>query len=276
MTVSKDEFKKLLIELLRTDGDLRAEVYSIVIEAFPTKKEMEAVVAEIRSLTEKIAKQTETLQKNAEETAKRTNQFEKSLELLTKRMDSFEKSLELLTKRMDSFEVEMKKLREDMTRRMDSFEKSLELLTKRMDSFEVEMKRSREEFRLLVIGLGARWGFASEEAFREGIRGILEEMGYVVEKWEVYDDKGVIFARPAVIEVDVLVRDKKHMLIEIKSSVSRGDIATFIRKAEFYEKHTGVKPSLAIVTPYIYPDAKEDALKNEIRVYTRARDFKPI
>ena len=230
MTVSKDEFKKLLIELLRTDGDLRAEVYSIVIEAFPTKKEMEAVVAEIRSLTEKIAKQTETLQKNAEETAKRTNQFEKSLELLTKRMDSF----------------------------------------------EVEMKRSREEFRLLVIGLGARWGFASEEAFREGIRGILEEMGYVVEKWEVYDDKGVIFARPAVIEVDVLVRDKKHMLIEIKSSVSRGDIATFIRKAEFYEKHTGVKPSLAIVTPYIYPDAKEDALKNEIRVYTRARDFKPI
>ena len=262
MTVSKDEFKKLLIELLRTDGDLRAEVYSIVIEAFPTKKEMEAVVAEIRSLTEKIAKQTETLQKNAEETAKRTNQFEKSLELLTKRMDSFE--------------VEMKKLREDMTRRMDSFEKSLELLTKRMDSFEVEMKRSREEFRLLVIGLGARWGFASEEAFREGIRGILEEMGYVVEKWEVYDDKGVIFARPAVIEVDVLVRDKKHMLIEIKSSVSRGDIATFIRKAEFYEKHTGVKPSLAIVTPYIYPDAKEDALKNEIRVYTRARDFKPI
>jgi len=244
MTVSKDEFKKLLIELLRTDGDLRAEVYSIVIEAFPTKKEMEAVVAEIRSLTEKIAKQTETLQKNAEETAKRTNQFEKSLELLT--------------------------------RRMDSFEKSLELLTRRMDSFEVEMKRSREEFRLLVIGLGARWGFASEEAFREGIRGILEEMGYVVEKWEVYDDKGVIFARPAVIEVDVLVRDKKHMLIEIKSSVSRGDIATFIRKAEFYEKHTGVKPSLAIVTPYIYPDAKEDALKNEIRVYTRARDFKPI
>ncbi|MEX2707503.1 MAG: PD-(D/E)XK nuclease family protein [Candidatus Freyrarchaeum guaymaensis] len=230
MTVSKDEFKKLLIELLRTDGDLRAEVYSIVIEAFPTKKEMEAVVAEIRSLTEKIAKQTETLQKNAEETAKRTNQFEKSLELLTRRMDSF----------------------------------------------EVEMKRSREEFRLLVIGLGARWGFASEEAFREGIRGILEEMGYVVEKWEVYDDKGVIFARPAVIEVDVLVRDKKHMLIEIKSSVSRGDIATFIRKAEFYEKHTGVKPSLAIVTPYIYPDAKEDALKNEIRVYTRARDFKPI
>ncbi|MHA1643913.1 MAG: DUF3782 domain-containing protein [Candidatus Freyarchaeota archaeon] len=294
MTVSKDELRKILLELLKTDGDLRAEVYSIVVEAFPTKREMEALTDQIRELAEKIAKQTETLQRNIEETAKRTERFEeemrKSREETAKRMDSFEKSLELMSKRMDSFEEEMKKLREDMSKRMDSFEKSLELMSKRMDSFEKslelmskrmdsfeeEMKRHREELRVLIGGLGARWGFAAEEAFREGIRGILGEMGYVVERWEVFDEEGVVFDSPAVVEADVLVRDEKHVLIEVRSSVGRSDVASFIRKAKLYEKLTSIKPALAIVSPFVDENAKEYALRKKIKVYTRVREFKPI
>ena len=248
MTVSKDELRKILLELLKTDGDLRAEVYSIVVEAFPTKREMEALTDQIRELAEKIAKQTETLQRNIEETAKRTERFEE----------------------------EMRKSREETAKRMDSFEKSLELMSKRMDSFEEEMKRHREELRVLIGGLGARWGFAAEEAFREGIRGILGEMGYVVERWEVFDEEGVVFDSPAVVEADVLVRDEKHVLIEVRSSVGRSDVASFIRKAKLYEKLTSIKPALAIVSPFVDENAKEYALRKKIKVYTRVREFKPI
>ncbi|MEM2959281.1 MAG: DUF3782 domain-containing protein [Candidatus Jordarchaeaceae archaeon] len=254
MAISRDEFKKVLLDLLKTDNSLREQVYSIITQAPPTKREIESLTREIKNLTE----------------------------TMTKLSVSFEKSLELMVKRMDSFENEMRLLREETSKRMDSFERSLELMSKRMDSFEKsmgifeeEMRKSREEFRIIASALGARWGFAAEESFREAIRGILGSMGFKVEKWEVYDDGGVVFGAPGVVEVDVLVRDKEHLLIEIKSSMSKSDVAALVYKAKLYEKLVGVKPSLSIVSPFVEDDAKERALMEKIKIYTRVREFKP-
>ncbi|MBS7249289.1 MAG: DUF3782 domain-containing protein [Candidatus Freyarchaeota archaeon] len=269
MAISRDEFKKVLLDLLKTDNSLREQVYSIITQAPPTKREIETLTREIKNLTDAMTK----LSAN----------FEKSLELMVKRMDSFENEMRLLreetAKRMDSFEKSL----ELMVKRMDSFEKSLELMVKRMDSFEKsmgifdeEMRKSREEFRIIASALGARWGFAAEESFREAIRGILGSMGFKVEKWEVYDDEGVVFGAPGVVEVDVLVRDKEHMLIEIKSSMSKSDVAALVYKAKLYEKLVGVKPSLSIVSPFVEDDAKERALMEKIKIYTRVREFKPV
>nr|MDO8082988.1 DUF3782 domain-containing protein [Candidatus Freyarchaeota archaeon] len=234
MTIPRDEFKKTILDLLKTDEALRAEVYSLVAEAPITKREIESLTREIKTLAE------------------------------------------TMVKRMDSFEKEMRLLREETAKRMDSFEKSLELVAKRMDRFEEEMRKSREEFRVIASALGARWGFAAEESFREAIRGILESMGFTVDKWEVYDDEGVVFGAPGVVEVDVLIRDKEHILIEIKSSMSKGYVVALIYKAKLYKKLVGVKPFLVIVSPFVEEDAKERAVMDKIKVYTRVREFKPV
>jgi hypothetical protein len=230
MATSRDELKKVLLDLLKTDESLRAEVYSLVVEAPITKREIESLTREIRNLAE----------------------------TMTKRMDSFEKSLELMIKRMDSFE------------------KNIVLMTERMDRFDEEMRKSREEFRVISSALGARWGFAAEESFREAIRGILESMGFTVSKWEVYDDEGVVFGAPGVVEVDVLIRDREHILIEIKSNMGKSDVAALTYKAKLYEKLVGVKPSLVIVSPFVEEDAKQRAVMEKIKVYTRVREFKPV
>ena len=261
MAISRDEFKKILLDLLKTDASLREEVHSLIAEAPPTKHEIESLTKEIKNLTETIAKRTEG--------------FERSLELMVKRMDSFENEMRLFreeaTKRMDSFERSL----ELMVKRMDSFEKSLLLLTERMDRFDEEMRRSREEFRVIASALGARWGFAAEESFREAIRGILGDMGFKVEKWEVYDERGVVFNVPSIVEADVLIRDDKHILVEIKSSVSMGDVAAFIRKSKLYEELANVKPSLVVISPFVEEEARERAFMEKIKVYTRVREFKP-
>ncbi|MHA1643578.1 MAG: hypothetical protein ACTSV0_00955, partial [Candidatus Freyarchaeota archaeon] len=67
---------------------------------------------------------------------------------------------------------------------------------------------------------------------------------------------------------DVLIRDKQHILIETKSSMSRCDVAAFINKAKLYERLVGIKPLLVIILPLVYDDARERTLQ-EISKFTR-------
>jgi hypothetical protein len=62
-----------------------------------------------------------------------------------------------------------------------------------------------------ISALGARWGLMSEEAFREGLKGLLEkELGLKVEGWLQHDDKGIVYGYPSNVEIDISVKDKKQ------------------------------------------------------------------
>jgi hypothetical protein len=121
-----------------------------------------------------------------------------------------------------------------------------------------------------LSALGARWGLMSERAFREGLRGLLErELGLKVEKWARTDREGRVFGHPGRVEVDVAVRDGKVVLVEVKSHVGRADVYSFRRKAEFYEKVEGKKPSrLLMVTPYAEREALRTARHLGVEIYT--------
>nr|MDO8077971.1 DUF3782 domain-containing protein [Candidatus Freyarchaeota archaeon] len=278
MSIPMEDLKKAFFELLK-DETVKQEI-GAALAGFFAIKGVEDTIKEVRKLTDAIRQQTEainkrldllekTMQKEHEETRKHLEAFREEMQAMRR---DFNMQIEALNKRMDSFEKSL----ELLTKRMDSFEKSLELMSKRMDDFEAEMRRLRQDFNLSISALGARWGFSAEEAFREGIRGVLGELGFTVDKWEVYDKEGTVFGVPGVIETDVLIRDEQHILIEIKSSMSRGDVAAFINKAKLYERLVGVKPLLVIISPFVYDDARERALQENIKVYTRVREFKPL
>ena len=138
-----------------------------------------------------------------------------------------------------------------------------------------EIKALREDmnegFGLLrrhIDALGARWGLLAEKAFREGLRGLVERVfGGRVERWSRYDWEGFVFGYPSVVEADLIVRDGKHILVEVKSSVSRGDVYELWRIGKLYERVRGVKPKLAIVSPYIDDAAKKTAERLGIEIY---------
>ncbi|MEM1659416.1 MAG: DUF3782 domain-containing protein [Candidatus Jordarchaeales archaeon] len=245
---TREELKKEFLRLLMEDEEFRSKVISLLTEVVPRREELTDLAREIRLLVEKISAFIEETRKNTE---------------------ALQKALERLTGRMDAFEEEMKRFREETTRRMDAFEKALALMSKRMDAFEEEMKKVGE----ILGGLGARWGLASEEAFREGLRGLLERYGVKVSKWEYYDSECMVFKKPSVIEVDVLIRDREHVLVEIKSSVSKEDVDKFLDKAKLYEAVEKVKPSLVIVSPFVHPKAEEYAKANNVKVYTSVREL---
>ena len=66
----------------------------------------------------------------------------------------------------------------------------------------------------------------------------------------------------------MLITDREHILIEIRSSVSRADVFELWRIGQFYERVRGVRPRLAIVSPFVREEAKKVAKELGIEVYT--------
>lgn len=76
----------------------------------------------------------------------------------------------------------------------------LRRLEERATSIGERMAMLKEEMRKLWLALnalGARWGVLSEDAFRSGVRELLRDAGYAVERWIYYDDRGTSTATQA-------------------------------------------------------------------------------
>jgi hypothetical protein len=65
----------------------------------------------------------------------------------------------------------------------------------------------------------------------------------------------------AVVKVDALIRDEEHVLLKVKSRVSKGDVTELYRIGLLYEKIVDVKPRLVIIGDFIDRDAHELAEK---------------
>jgi len=177
---------------------------------------------------------------------------------------------------------DMNKLREDM---IEGFRRHDEEIRKLREDMIAGFRRYDEEIRKLredmnrgfmlverhISALGARWGIMSEEAFREGLKGLLEEeLDLRVERWSCFDEEGLVFGYPSLVEVDVAVHNGKVILVEIKSHVRASDVALFKRKSDLYRKKTGKTPARKlIITPYVEKEALEAAKALNIEVYTK-------
>ena len=197
--------------------------------------------------------------------------------------------IEEVLRRLDKHEEELVRLREDMVagfRRHDEIlEKHAQEIAKLREDMVAGFRRHDEEIAKLredmnkgfmlverhVSALGARWGIVAEEAFREGLKGLLEkEMKLKVEKWVRRDEEGRVFGYPSTVEVDAALHDGDVILVEVKSHVGASDVSLFKRKVDFYEKETGKKVARKVmVTPYAEEKAMEAAKSLGVEIYTK-------
>ena len=169
-----------------------------------------------------------------------------------------------ILKRLDSHEAELVRLREDMIAGFRRHDEELVRLREDMVAGFARVDR-------LVSALGARWGLMAEDAFREGLRGLLEkEFGLRAERWSAIDEEGRVYGYRSVVEVDVAVKDERVVLVEVASHVRRADVLVFRRKADFYEEFSGRKVDrLVMVSPFVDDDAFEMALAIGVEVYSK-------
>ncbi|MEM2751268.1 MAG: DUF3782 domain-containing protein [Nitrososphaerales archaeon] len=229
-------------------NELKAEFLKLLRE----NKEFRHAIAGYIGFIEILARLEEHDKKFIEILARLEEHDKKFIEILARLEEHDKKFIEILARLNKHEEIfvkhdeELAKLREDMNKGFILLERH-------------------------ISALGARWGLMSEEAFREGLRGLLErEFGFTIEKWRTYDEHGKVFGYPSEIDVDITVKDEKIILIEVASHVKASDIYQFKRKAELYIEKTGKRPNrLLIVTPYIDEKALEASKQLNIEVYTK-------
>ena len=295
-----------LLRLLREDEEFRLAVMGLLGYA-DLKSSVDRLVEAVNELS-KLAKAHEERLAKLEERVTgvedRLSRVEAAIEELTRaikaheeRIARLEGAVEELTKAVKAHEERLAKLEERMTNvedRLSRIEAAIEELTKIVKAHEerlakVEDRLTRLEtvveklanavsvhsmrldsFDRRLMALGARWGVESEEAFRNAMKGIVEGILGVarVSKWVYFDKDGVVYGYPSQVDVDVAIKDSTHILVEVKSSVSRGDVSEFSRVGRLYEMVTGIKPRLVMVTPFIDDRGLEAARTLGIEVYT--------
>jgi hypothetical protein len=134
----------------------------------------------------------------------------------------------------------------DTQRRMSE---DMHKMSEDMCKMSEDMRRGFKELRDSISALGSRWGIMTEGTFRATIEGILSRTGYTVER-------GYYGRR----EVDVVIKNGDHMLLEICSVLKKSDIPKLIASAEDYEAREGVRPRLLVAATRV-PRPISEALR---------------
>jgi hypothetical protein len=173
--------------------------------------------------------------------------------------------------RLDRVSVAM----EELTQAQARTEHELTALAQTQAHMQDEVTLFRRTFLSQIGGLGARWGLQTEEAFRHGIRTILEEVGFTIERFLTWDAAGEVFGHPEQVELDIVIQNSKAIVVEIKSSLDRANTYLFNRKVEFYTRHTGRQVDRKVViASYADERAKEVAMRLGIEVCTDVTEFR--
>ncbi len=197
--------------------------------------------------------------------------FREILDRVTKLEERFAK-LEERQQRLEEWFKELAERQHRLEERFAKLEEKFAQLEERFIKLEERVMKLEERLERLertLATIAHRFGIMSETAFREAIRSILEKyFGATATRWSRFDSEGFVYGYPAIVEVDVVIKDNVHILVEVKSRVDTGDVLELHRIGQLYRKVTGVEPRLAIVGGFVSPRAREAAAKLGIDVYS--------
>ena len=108
---------------------------------------------------------------------------------------------------------------------------------------EIKADENFKSLRDQIAALGSRWGIYNEGTFRATIHGLLGKMPGVTVKEGNYGGR----------QIDVIIRNGEHIMLEITSRMGSGDIDKLYRSADDYFEQEGIQPVLMIATAYISP-----------------------
>jgi len=179
--------------------------------------------------------------------------------------------------RFDRLLDELRREREDQSKRWveqnSRWEENQKVINQMLQAIQALARKHDST----IGALGARWGFHSEQSFRNALRGILEEsFGVQVLNVVEFDDEGEVFGYPDQVELDLIIKDGLLIICEIKSSMSRADMYAFDRKIKFYQKrHQRQADRVLVISPMVDDPARRVAQKLGIQVYSYAEEVDP-
>ena len=253
------DLKKELLELLERDREFRLSVAGLL--------GYKEILEELKRLREDMHRGFEEHSRRFDENDRKFNEILERLDRHEAHLTEHDRKFNEILERLDRHEEHLNRHEEHLVAHDRKFNEILEELKLHREKLEEHDFKFDSMMRKLDA-LGARWGILAENAFREGMRRIVERLfGGSVERWIHDDREGFVFGYPATVEVDIVIRDGEHILVEIKSHVRKSDVGVLLRKGELYKKVKGITPRLVFVSPYIDDDARSDAEMLGIEAY---------
>lgn len=225
---------KELPQLLIERPEVRYELIGILAETFVRRDEQREILNAIQKILERLEEHGRILQEHGRMLQEHSRMLQEHSRIL-----------------------------QEHTRVLQEHTQAIHGLMKQQQTLTEEVVKMGKT----ISAIGTRWGVLAEEAFRDALRAILErELGLTVQKWRHLDTDGVVFSHPDWVEVDVVIRDEKHILVQIAASATRSDVAGLYRIGQLYEQLYGVKPHLMIVTVFMDERAQTLAAKLGVQV----------
>ncbi|MDJ0729187.1 MAG: DUF3782 domain-containing protein [Crocosphaera sp.] len=254
---NSDDIKILIREqlpsILAEDASIRDFILRTVSEYYSPKQETDQKFEEFKERVDRILAE---LQQDREEQAQKWAEN-------NHRLDEF------IHEQAQKWEENNRQWEENNRQWQQQNQKWWEQNRKNQETLE-EIKQMNRKYNSTIGALGSRWGLFSEASFRNALAGILEKsFGVEVVNINDYDADGMVFGRPDQVEVDVIIKNGLVIVCEIKSSMSKGDMYIFSRKAEFYQqKYQRNVNRKIVISPMVDPKALPVAETLGIEVYS--------
>ncbi|WPM32996.1 DUF3782 domain-containing protein [Hydrogenobacter sp. T-2] len=272
-----EKAKRFLRKVLQ-EPELREYVVKELSTHFADKEKtednIERLYRELVRIGDELVRLREEQERKWQEQSSLWQEQNKRWEEQNKRWEEQNKRWEEQDRRWE----EQRKLWEEQNKRWEEQNRRWEEQQKINRELMEEIKKLHRKYDTGIGALGARWGLRAESSFREAIKGILEEDFPVkVERYLAYDQEGEVFGRPDQVELDLIIRDGKTLIAEIKSSMSKSDVFVLKRKVEFYKKREGKEVDrVLIISPMVDSKAMNLAKEYGFEVYSYPEDVEGL
>ncbi|MEO0150764.1 MAG: DUF3782 domain-containing protein [candidate division WOR-3 bacterium] len=268
-----EKLERILTELTERVNSLTqavSELREVSKEHSERIEKLEKAVMELTQGIRELRQSVNELRQITKEQGERIDRLEKALIELTERVNNLTQAVSELTQAVN----ELRQITKEQGEKIMELKQAIKESNERMDKLEQNLKKYIDD---KLSEFGSRWGIKTEKSFIGGIKNILEDIGYKVEKVEFYDDEGYVFSYPTTIEIDLLISNGKTYAIEIKSTLSEGDILLFGKKVDLYErKFKKVINRRIIITSFVRSKkVLEHAKKFKINVIKGVEKLKP-
>ncbi len=272
-----EEQSKLSVENMQILEGLLKSTSELTESQRGVESELARLVERINNLAEAQQRTEERLNKLTErvnELAEAQKRTEDGLSKLTERVNDLTDRLDKLTERV----TELAELQKRTDERLDKLTERVNDLTERVNELVEAQKRTEDGLSKLtdaigelskeVMGLkkrmdsmGRRWGEDYEEVIKLFFKELVEveeiDLRYV-NRFTYKDEAGQFGPKGSIYEIDILARNGRVYLIEVKSFADEDDLDWFNVKCSTVTKALGFKDPIKL---FLAVSAAEEAVE---------------
>ncbi|MFP3178931.1 MAG: DUF3782 domain-containing protein [Thermocladium sp.] len=210
-------------------------------------------LAEAQKKTEEnITKLTERVDQLAEaqrKTEERLDQLAQRINELAEAQRRTEERLNKLTERVDQLAEAQRKTEERLDQLAEAQKRTEDNIAKLTDAV-IDLRKGMDQLRRSIDSIGKRWGADYEELIRGFFKEVLDQLGIDIKylnKFTYKDNEGIFGFKGVLYEIDIMAKNDKVYLIEVKSFADSDDVEWFRVKVDVVSKILNLKDPIKMI-----------------------------